>query len=410
MCGFRPLGAISCVLCLASHAWASAPPWRTAPRVSLGPIKIVNPNPGTEDFFGQAIDASDGLLVVGAPWSDRHAPDGGTAYVYSGATLIAELVPPTLEAGALFGMSVAISGRWLAVGSSRAGGVGAVDIFERVNASTWNFVARVFGPGVTLTGEFGSAVALDGDALIVGAPWDGQFGAAIGSVHLFEFDLGAWSHRASIEPPGVPNGALFGRSVDIEGDVAIAGAPYVGVSFLGGDSFLIRRSGPTWELAERLERPWLATGRSRLGAEVALSAGRALVGAPRDTPPATGFVGLYSTRGAAPLLWTEVSPVAIPFDRFGAGVAMQGSLGAVGSPTNGEAGRVAVFSISPDGTMLPFLDITPPDGAAFDHFGARLRLDGGRLWVSAHFHDAGATDAGAVYLYSTHVQSGVRSP
>lgn len=73
--------------------------------------------------------------------------------------------------------------------------------------------------------QFGAAVALDADTLLVSAPYNSALGAAgLGAVYVLERNLGgpdAWGERARLTPSDVAPQAFFGlRRVALDGDIA----------------------------------------------------------------------------------------------------------------------------------------------------------------------------------------------
>ena len=82
---------------------------------------------------------------------------------------------------------------------------------------------------------FGRSVALDGDALLVGAP-DTPFG---GAAYVFGRDAGgpgAWGEFGWVDnPTGL--GDFFGQAVDLYGPTGLAGAPFAdGAGGAGGSA------------------------------------------------------------------------------------------------------------------------------------------------------------------------------
>ena len=72
----------------------------------------------------------------------------------------------------------------------------------------------------------GMVAALDGDTLLMGAPWDDNAaGADAGKVVAWEYFNGAWQQIPSPVPNNPQAGAFFGRSVGLAGDIAVVGAP-----------------------------------------------------------------------------------------------------------------------------------------------------------------------------------------
>ncbi len=166
--------------------------------------------------------------------------------------LVKQLTPqnesgvPERVGGMHFGVSVALSGDTLAVGSdgNRVGGLdeaGSVYLFER-NAGgddNWGIVKRVVAQNdvgasdIQAHSSFGGSVALCSDLLIVGAE-DMDAGAEyVGAAYIYSKDKGGadqWGIAKKLVPvresgkPYVLKGTMFGRSVSISGDLALVSA------------------------------------------------------------------------------------------------------------------------------------------------------------------------------------------
>jgi hypothetical protein len=121
-------------------------------------------------------------IIVGAPYHDGAASNTGAAYVFrrNGGTWIqeAELTSPDLSQNDRFGNSVALSGDTAVVGASRYDlpreediplkDVGSAFLF-RHNESGWNQTDKLIAPDAATQDEFGLAVAISGDTVLVGA-------------------------------------------------------------------------------------------------------------------------------------------------------------------------------------------------------------------------------------------------
>jgi hypothetical protein len=145
------------------------------------------------DAFGQSVDLEGDRLIVGAWGADDPLPNAGVAYVFEHAAGVwherAKLTSATGAAGDMLGASVALSGAWAVVGSVRADGsvpdTGAAVLFRRSGA-VWNEIASI--PGSDAGASAGSAVALDGETLLIGAPFDDTGNEDAGLV--VSYDLG----------------------------------------------------------------------------------------------------------------------------------------------------------------------------------------------------------------------------
>jgi choice-of-anchor B domain-containing protein len=181
--------------------------------------------------FGAAVAVDGGRIYVGAPGEVTLFPmpsgRAGAVYEFTRAaggewTRTVLPTPEDVAVEDLFGAAVSVRGDRMAVGAPRGAGGGAVYIFARNADGAWSEAARLALDGGAPEDGFGSAVALAGDRLLVGAP--GSHGLA-GSVHAYRLDGGDWVLDGSATGEA-PNGR-FGAAValDAVSGVAVAGAP-----------------------------------------------------------------------------------------------------------------------------------------------------------------------------------------
>jgi hypothetical protein len=130
-----------------------------------------------------------------------------------------------------FGDALAVSGGTLAIGASRTkvahnDGQGSAHVFDRGSGGLWLEVATFSDPAGAAFDEFGVALDIAGDVLVVGAHRDDlASGAATdaGSAHWFERDQGgpnAWGRVAVLTAEDAAPDDRFGRSVAVSGGVA----------------------------------------------------------------------------------------------------------------------------------------------------------------------------------------------
>lgn len=237
-------------------------------------------NISENDRFGTSVAIDGDTLVVGAfgedsstrsilPGSelyatDDDAADSGAVYVYkrSGETWTQEayLKAPNCSAGDYFGISVAISGDTIVVGArnedSSTGSIingtdlsttddnlsksGAAYVFAR-SGSAWLPQAYLKAPNPSASDEFGYAVAIDGDTVVVGARYEDSSTDVIihgsdlsgidgganesGAVYVFTRSGTTWTHQAYIKSPLNHNGDQFGWSAVISGDTLAVSEP-----------------------------------------------------------------------------------------------------------------------------------------------------------------------------------------
>ena len=139
-----------------------------------------DPQPGS--YFGNSVSISGDLLVVGARYTTfEDHQNAGSAYLYTRGTdgqfsQAAQVMPENSQENAYFGISVAVSGEWVAVGASYEdityGGserdnAGAVYLYKVGSTGTVTQTDRIVSPFVDSYTYFGSEVKLYGDWLAV---------------------------------------------------------------------------------------------------------------------------------------------------------------------------------------------------------------------------------------------------
>ena len=135
-------------------------------------ISAPEPEPGNEAsrIFGTSLDATDSLLVVGDIWATTNGAPTGVAHVFDIDTgLELHRLRPDDADDLYFGQSVAVSDRYVVVGSPGADDWrGRAYVFD---ASTGEQVAKL-QPTLPfdVPGAFGHSVAIEDDVIVVGAP------------------------------------------------------------------------------------------------------------------------------------------------------------------------------------------------------------------------------------------------
>lgn len=370
----RPLPALATLLTLA----AAGPPAdaQTAP---TGP-GLARPLVG----LGTAVALDGDVIVVGRPgaFPSFKVPPGeaGGVHVFTrrdGAWTETGTMRAALPPGSGFGSAVAVRGRTALVGAPDAdGGTGAAYVFERTWAG-WREVARLVPAGAAAGDGIGAAVALRDDLALVGAPGHGGAGA----VFVFAHRDGRWRELRTLTAPDAPADANFGRTLALEANRAVVGAPgpqagFIDVAFLGAPTYhpgtvhVFDRAGDAWT-----HRATLTAGDSTvrtLGAAVALRGDEVYAGAPN-----AGGRGTVIRFVRGPDGWRETD--AIRPDQlanagaYGAALALAGDDLLVGAPGAG-AGRIFVFrrgdawavaqtlTVEPRGPMVRFGDVLAAAG------------------------------------------------
>jgi hypothetical protein len=288
-------------------------------------------NTGDYDGFGSAVAISGETIVIGAMLedsasggidgnqADNTATAAGAAYVFvkeNGAWIQqAYLKAAEPHEWDLFGAAVAISGDTIVIGANRedsaatgvngnaadqsASRAGAAYVFTR-SSGTWSQQAYLKASDTAANAEFGSAVGIAGDAVVVGAPLAaGNAGAA----YFFHRSGSTWSPQARVSASNAAAGARFGYAVSISGNSAAIGArgeasAATGVGGNQADSsapeagavYVFSNNGSAWSQEAYLKASNTGSG-DCFGDALALDGDRLVVGAWGEDSAASGVNG-----------------------------------------------------------------------------------------------------------------------
>lgn len=166
------------------------------------------------DRFGSVVATSDARAVIVA--DPTPSSTASAAYLVDLVTglRIAELVPSGNDAG--FGVSVAMDGDLVVVGADLSSSAYLFD------ATTGSEITRLFATDGPAQSRFGFSVSIHGSIVAVGAPDVSD--TTPGAAYLFDATTGVQLAKL-VADDGDP-GDRFGESVDIDGDRVLVGAPY----------------------------------------------------------------------------------------------------------------------------------------------------------------------------------------
>lgn len=237
--------------------------------------------------FGYSVALSQGTALVGGYVLQQ------AAYVFTGSggawTQSAILTPSDGAPGDAFGTAVAVAGATALVGAPNAAiggnaGQGAAYVFSN-SGGLWNQNAKLIASDGAAGDAFASAVALAGDTAIAGAPHASVAGYGDnGAAYVFVASGGAWNQTQKLTPAGPTPGGLFGSAVALSGDALLVGAPSASTAqnSAQGAAFAFTSSNGAWMQTQELLAPDGAAA-DYFGSAVASDGTAALVGAPGAT-------------------------------------------------------------------------------------------------------------------------------
>jgi Tol biopolymer transport system component len=361
------------------------------------------------------------------PWGVRPVSDG------------LPLKTSTGDSSDRFGQTVALSGDTAVVAAPAAdvNGVrdaGAVYVYVR-DGARWTEQARLTASNMAPWDNFGRALALEGDTLVVsGNVFNDQGAFDRGDVHIFVRDGTTWTEQAHLIASNAEAGDHFGFALGISGDTLVVSAPWEDSDGSGqnnngavdsGAAYVFTRNGTTWSQVAYLKTPEVVRAGDNFGFSVAVERDTVAVGAPL----ADGFVGSPIDHGEVDLfrgygVWEWVNRLeasnAETGDRFGDSVSLKGNtivVGAPGEDGNGssesdnsapDAGAAYVFTGTGDGRWFQRAYLKASNADAGDRFGVAVATEEEALIVGAECEssdgssesDNSAEWAGAAYVFA----------
>lgn len=364
--------------------------------------------------YGFAVTRSENLLVVGAPGSGAIAPGAGAVYVFtkSGSEWVSSsiLFADDLAAGDQSGSALAIEGTTLVVGlrGDDLLGVdsGSVRVFE-FSGFSWDEVATLSDPDGGAFDEFGASIAISGDVIVVGSPFDIDLaGNEVGSASVFRRVAGAWTHEAKLFSSIGDQGDSFGTAVAISGDRIAVGAPESNQAFLdAGSVVLFENLGGDWRESHQLTSS-AAVGGELLGTSLAMTSNLILAGAPFSSSiqPDAGAVIPFRRDGNA---WEEasaiVSPTPGPNQFFGSSLDLEGSEAVIGEPfasIGGAFAAGAAHRFFDDGSVFSTLDtVTSALPVVGSLLGGSVSIYDGEIITGAFLDNTFGFGSGTVHRF-----------
>ena len=374
--------------------------------------RVVAADGQATDHFADTIAVSDEWAAIGVPLDDDgDHEDAGSVRIYhydpvTGWSQFDQLTPPS---GGDFGESVATWGDRVVVG---AGGGGDDKVFiyrysRRADTPAWELETDWVPGGISLNDSFGVDFDIFGNWIVAGVNE-----AETGEAYMLRLNgAGTWEDGGALDPTSeVSTGARFGHSVAIDGNRIIVGAPYDQTSaVMTGAAYVFRyRADAGWEEEARLlpsDRDTFPA--SWFGYDVDIDGGFAVVGAPRNgangTDAGAAFVFRYDRDTDDWVEETRLLRTEGTINQFfGISVAMDWGQVVIGSPVD-TASAAFLFRRGADFAWSP-TELTGTVGE--DSFGGTTALGAGWALVGASWSQEGdhAEQGSATFFWTGRPQ------
>ena len=331
---------------------------------------------------------------------------------WTAAAQQAKLVASDAQTGDEFGYSVDISSDTLVVGAYKedTGGTtaGAAYVFTR-SGTSWSQQAKIQSSDVQADDQFGRSVAIDGDTMVAGAPNEDTGSSNAGAAYVFTRSGTTWSQQAKIQASDAQASDFFGYgAVAIDGDTLVVGA--FGEDTGGSSSgalYVFTRSGTSWsQQAKLVASDAQASDYLGRGFSIGISGDTVVAGAYREDAGGTdaGAAYVFIRSGTS---WSQqaklVASDAAAGDNFGNGTAISGNTVVVGASLKDTAGTDtgAVYVFTRSGTSWSQqAKLVAGNPSGLDEFGKSVDIDGDTVIIGATKEDTGIQDTGAAYIFT----------
>ena len=381
-----------------------------------------------EDRFGYSVnsgvDVHGNYAIIGAYLEDdAGGANSGKAYIVditTGSTVHTLDNPNAFgtSAGDFFGIEVAIHGNYAVVGARReddAGGTnsGKVYIFD---VTTGNLLTTIDNPntyGSSTNDIFGSAVATDGNYIIVGSRTEEDAGGTLsGKAHLFNMSGTKLHTFDNPNATGTTAGDYFGYSVAVSGNLVLIGAPFEDDANGNDNGKVYLFNATTGALLHTYDNPNAYVGVSdaeeRFGHNIAINDKYTVIAAIKEDDANgvdNGKVYVFDT-STYQLLHTIDNPNSYPGagDWFGVSVSISGDFAIIGDRSDDasgtDSGKAHLCNLV-TGQVVHTIDNPNPFGTSTDDlFAQTVAINGSDVVIGAPFEDdAGGNDSGKVYIY-----------
>jgi len=395
------ISAMVAILAIAIPVPAQIPQW-----------KVTANDAAADDYFGVTVSISGDTAIIGARLDDDNGIDSGSAYIFfrEGDDWLqqAKLTAADATAGDAFGVRVSIDEDTVIVGAYNDddGGVdsGSAYVFTRTGTD-WTLQAKLTADDAAAGDLFGHSVAIHGNTAVAGAINDDQGGTDSGSVYVFTRTGTTWAQQAKLTADDAAAGDFFGFSVAIQNDTVVVGAR--GDDSAGADSgsaYVFTRTDTTWSQQSKLIGNDAASG-DGAGRFVAISGDTAIIGADMDdnTGIDSGSASVFVRNGT---IWAQqarlVADDAGAGDYFGFSVFISGNTAVIGArgddAQGGDSGAAYIFTRT--GTnWSQQAKLNAEDAGAGDYFGHTVSISGNNVVIGAVYDDDHGSNSGSAYFF-----------
>lgn len=362
--------------------------------------KLLAPNGGSLDRFGQAVAMTDDFLIVGAHREDTGGSNAGSVYVYrrSDQSYLRTLNASDSGSNHLFGWSLAAEGNQLLVGAP-GNDSGAAYLFDLSNGAE---LQKLLPTDPSSGDQFGHSVALSSTHALVGA-WledENDLNPSEDSGAAYLFDTGTFQQLHRLQAADTLPADQFGGSVALTDSFACVGALFDDHSGSADAGSVTIFDISTGNEARTITADTPAEG-DVFGTAMAAKGNLLVVGAPEADAQGTSSGAAYLFEISSGTQLADLTPSGGGGGhRLGTSVAMAETIvaGAFRAPASGlnDAGVAHTFSLAGDYQST----LQASDAAGSDFFGHSVATIGSQALVGSVQDDDQGSSSGSAYLFT----------
>lgn len=386
-------------------------------------LEINKNNPNDFDnvaSFGRSIDIFEDYAVVGAPGYDGAAYIFEKT---TDDTWIKKhkFTPSGEYSLSLFGSSVSIYGDYAVVGCPNASydenglnpmeDAGASYVLKKNTDGSWELTQKLLASDRARRNRFGVSVAIHGDYLVIGSDLEGVMMNQPGAAYIFEKNNeDNWIEKQKLIASDRKDFDLFGQNVDIYENHVIVGARSddedannANTKYYSGSVYIFEKDNHgIWGNQQKLVALDRAEG-DHFGQDLAIYGDYAVIGAMQEDEDAT-FGNTISNAGSCYIFkkdvngnWGQYQKIVASHRSinafFGKSIAMDENVIIVGtslesgdednSNTLQNAGAIYVFNKNTSNQWIQTQKIVASDRLEGDGFGSSVAIDQSNLIVGA---------------------------
>lgn len=333
------------------------------------------------------------------------------------ASEFAKIVSVDADLSDKFGTAIAITGNTMVVGApfEESGGFsrGAAYVYQ-LSGNSWIYQSKLIASDGANSDNFGEAISISDNLVLIGATKHNTNSLnSAGAAYVFANTSGnIWVEQAKLSASDAQAAAFFGKSVAISGNMAIIGASWhdiSGISNAGAAYIFANTNGNTWVEQTKIFSS-LYNQNAYFGESVAISGNVAVVGAYKDNSVLSFAGSVYVYYNTSANIWGQetrfyASDLASS-DQFGHTLSLSDNILLVGSTGDDVAGAAYIYANTSGNIWAEKAKLTPSQGASQDNFGISVSLSGNKALIGANGNDEIGTNTGSAYLFlSTNVST-----